>query len=251
MDFKDKVVLITGASRGIGAATAIAFAKKGANVVVNYFVSDIEPDADVNAKKICDSIEILGQKSIMVEADISKEDQVKKLIEAGLKYFNKIDILINNAGVVFDESYEKITIERWNRTVETDLLAHFFTIKNIIPCLSDSGRIVNVSSTNAINNFSVESIAYDTAKAGVIVLTKDFAQILAPRNILVNAVAPGWVNTDMIKDLPKDFVEEETEDIWLKRFAEPEEIANFILFLSSSENTYITGQVMIIDGGHK
>jgi NAD(P)-dependent dehydrogenase (short-subunit alcohol dehydrogenase family) len=111
MQFKDKVVLITGASRGIGAATALAFAKEGANVIVDYFVSDIEPDADINAKKICDAIESLGQKSIMIEADVSKEEQVKKLIEGGVAQFGKIDILINNAGIVFDEDHKKITLE--------------------------------------------------------------------------------------------------------------------------------------------
>jgi 3-oxoacyl-[acyl-carrier protein] reductase len=251
MQFKDKVVLITGASRGIGAATALAFAKEGANIIVDYFVSDIEPDADVNAKKICETIESFGQKAIMIEADISKEDQVKKLIEVGMAQFGKIDILVNNAGVVFDEGYEKITLEHWNRTLDTDLLAHFLTIKNVISCLSEGGRIVNISSTNGINNFSNESMAYDSAKAGAIVLTKNFAQILAPKNILVNAIAPGWVNTDMNKDLPNDFVKTETEDIWLKRFAEPEEIAELAMFLASDKNTYLTGQVIMIDGGHK
>ena len=251
MQFKDKVVLITGASRGIGAATALAFAKEGANVIVDYFVSDIEPDADINAKKICDAIESLGQKSIMIEADVSKEEQVKKLIEGGVAQFGKIDILINNAGIVFDEDHKKITLEHWNRTLDTDLLAHFFTIRNIIPYLSDGGRIINISSTNAINNFSNESIAYDSAKAGVIVLTKNFAQILASRNILVNAIGPGWVNTDMNKDLPKDYAEDETKDIWLRRFAEPEEISELIMFLASDKNTYLTGQVIMIDGGHK
>ncbi len=242
MDFKNKVVLITGASRGIGRATALAFAKAGANVVVNYFQA--EP------KDVIEKIKEIGSVVIGVKADISQEDQVKNLIAETISKFGRIDILVNNAGIAFDESYEDKTVEKWSRTLNVNLVGQFLTIKHAIPFLSDGAKIVNVSSTNAINAFSPEAMDYDASKAGVIVLTKDFAKILADKKILVNAIAPGWVNTDMNKDLPADFVESETDKIWLKRFAEPEEISHLVMFLSSDLNTFITGQVFIIDGGH-
>lgn len=242
MDFKNKVVLITGASRGIGRATALAFAKGGANVIVNYFQSKPE--------EIVKKIEENGSIAITVKADISQEDQVKNLIAEVVNKFGRIDILVNNAGIVFDESYEDKTVERWNRTLNVNLVGQFLMIKHAIPFLSEGAKIINISSTNAINAFSPEAMDYDASKAGVIVLTKDFAKILANKKILVNAIAPGWVNTDMNKDLPADFVESETDKIWLKRFAEPEEISRLVMFLASDLNTFITGQVFIIDGGH-
>lgn len=242
MDFKNKVVLITGASRGIGRATALAFAKAGANVVLNYFQSKPE--------EIVKKIEENGSIAITVKADISQEDQVKNLIAEVINKFGRIDILVNNAGIVFDESYEDKTVERWNRTLNVNLVGQFLMMKHAIPFLSEGAKIVNISSTNAINAFSPESMDYDASKAGVIVLTKDFAKILADKKILVNVIAPGWVNTDMNKDLPEDFVKSETEKIWLKRFAEPEEISRLVMFLASDLNTFITGQVFIIDGGH-
>lgn len=249
MEFKDKVVLITGASRGIGAATALAFAQKGAKVIVDYFVSEIEPDAEENAKKIIETIKTMGQEAIMIEADVRNEEQVKNIINKSVDSFGKIDILVNNAGIVFDENYESKTIEHWNNTLNTNLIGQFLTIKYANPHMPKGSKIINISSTNALNAFSPDSIDYDTSKAGIITLTKDFALRLAP-NILVNAIAPGWVNTDMNKDLPKEFVEQETQKIWLKRFAEPEEISKFIMFLASDNNTFITGQTLIIDGGY-
>ncbi len=247
MTFKDKVVLVTGASRGIGAATALAFAKEGANVILNYFKT--EPLSVL--EQLGGTDQERESKAIAVQADISKEEEVKNLIAKTVKEFGRIDILVNNAGIVFDESYEDKTVEHWNQTLNTNLVGQFLTIKHAIPFMPNGSKIINISSTNALNNFSTEAMDYDASKAGIIILTKDFAQVLAPKNILVNAIAPGWVNTDMNKDLPKDYIEEETEDIWLKRFAEPEEIAELAMFLASDKNTYLTGQVIMIDGGHK
>ncbi len=248
--FKDKVVLITGASRGIGKATALAFAKEGAKVVIDYFISDIEPDAELNAKNVVKEIESMEQKAIMFQADIRDEIQVKNLINETIKTFGKIDILINNAGVVFDENYENKTVEHWTQTLNTNLVGQFLMIKNAVPFLPEGAKIINISSSNATTCFSTDAIDYDASKAGIMVMTKDFAQILAPKKIFVNAILPCWVNTDMNKNLPLDFVKEETEKIWLKRFAEPEEISKLILFLASDDNTYITGSLITIDGGH-
>ena len=126
---------------------------------------------------------------------------------------------------------------------------HFFNVINNSKGLFFRGKIINISSTNAINSFSPDAIDYDASKAGVITLTKDFAKELAPK-IQVNAIAPGWVDTDMNRDLPKEFVEDETRKIYLKRFALPEEIAKAILFFASDEASYITGSILVVDGGH-
>lgn len=248
--FKDKVVLITGASRGIGRATALAFAKEGAKVIIDYFVSNIEPDAESNALNIIKEIESMGQKAIMFQADVRDEIQVKNLINETIKTFGKIDILINNAGIVFDEEYIDKTVEHWNNTLSTNLIGQFLTIKYANKYMPEGSKIINMSSTNATTCFDINAIDYDASKAGVMVMTKDFAQILAPKKIFVNAILPCWVNTDMNKDLPLDFVKKETEKIWLKRFAEPEEISKLILFLTSDDNTYITGSLITFDGGH-
>jgi len=244
MKFQDKVVLITGASRGIGRATALAFAREGAKVIINYFNNEAE------ALDVVKKVELIGGKALMFQADIREEEQVKNIINKSMEIFGKIDILLNNAGIVFDESYNNKTVEHWHDTINTNLIGQFLMIKHIIPVLSDGGKIINISSTNATTSFSIDAIDYDASKAGVIVMTKDFAQILSSRNILVNSILPGWVNTDMNKDLPLEFVKNETDKIWLKRFAEPEEISKLILFLASDDNTYITGSAITIDGGH-
>ncbi len=252
MIFKNKVVLITGSSRGIGKATALTFAKEGAKVVVDYFVSDIEPDAESNAKKVVEEIESVGSEAIAIEADVSDEEHVKNLVSKTIKHFGKIDILINNAGIVFDLSFEERTAKHWKDTLNVDLIGYFLCAKYVIPHMkkAGSGRIINITSTNAVNAFSIESIDYDSAKAGVNVLTRNLAKELAPHNILVNAVAPGWVNTHMNKNLPSDFVKKETKKIYLKRFAEPAEIADAISFLASDKANYITGTILKVDGGY-
>lgn len=251
MQFKDKVVLITGSSRGIGKATALTFAKEGANVVVDYFVSDVEPDAESNARKVVEEIQSIGSKAIAIEADVSNEEHVKNLVSKAIEYFGKIDILVNNAGIVFDLPFEERTVKHWKDTLNVDLIGCFICAKHVVPHMKKNGggRIINISSTNALNNFFIESLDYDSAKAGVIVLTRNLAKELAPHNILVNAVAPGWVNTPMNEDLPDDVVKEETDKIYIKRFAEPVEIANAVSFLASEKASYITGTTLKVDGG--
>lgn len=251
MKLKNKVALITGASRGIGRATALLFAKEGANIILDYHVSDYEPRALENANKVVKEIEKLGTNIIKIEADVSNELDVKKMINIAIKKFGRIDILVNNAGVVFDIPITKRSLEQWRRTIDTNLLGTYLCSKYVSQYMlkNNYGKIVNMSSTNAINNFSPESVDYDASKAGIITLTKDFAKALAPK-IQVNAIAPGWVDTDMNKDLPKSFIKEETNKIYLKRFAKPEEIAKAILFLASSDADYITGSVLVVDGGH-
>jgi 3-oxoacyl-[acyl-carrier protein] reductase len=249
MKLKDKVALITGSSRGIGRATALLFAKEGAKIVLDYHVSEVEPDALNNVQSVMDDIERLGVEAIKIEADISDEDQVKKMVDQAISKFGRIDILVNNAGVVFDVPFKERTVEQWKRTLDVNLIGTFLCSKYASRHMSKGARIVNISSTNGIDSVNPESVDYNASKAGVVMLTRDLAKELAP-NILVNSVAPGWVNTSMNKNLPKDFIEEEMGKIYLKRFAEPAEIAKVVLFFASEDAGYITGSTLRVDGGY-
>src|SRR3989338_4410924 len=242
MRFKNKVVLITGSSRGIGRATALEFAKEGANVVINYVKSEKEANSLVN------EIKKIGSNAIAVKCDVSKENEVKEMIEKIIKTFTKIDILVNNAGIVFDVPFRERTVDQWKRTLEVNLIGAFICCKHVVPHMK-KGKIVNVSSNNGISSGGPYSMDYDASKAGLINLTNTLAQELSP-NIKVNSVVPGWINTDMNKDLPKDLIKKETERIYLKRFAKPEEIAKVILFLCSEDASFINGSIIKVDGGY-
>lgn len=243
MKLKGKVAIVTGSSKGIGKATAILFAKEGARVVVNHTNSPSQ------AKAVVEKIQALGSDAITVRCDVSQEKDVELMISETVKKFGKIDILVNNAGIVTDLPFKERTVEHWKRTLEVNLIGTFLCAKHAAPHMGKAGKIINISSTNAIDSFSPEAMDYDSSKAGVIILTRNLAKELAP-NIQVNAVAPGWVDTEMNKDLPESFIKEETEKIYMKRFARPEEIANVILFLASNEASYITGSTIKVDGGH-
>ena len=247
MRFKNKVVIVTGSSRGIGKATALEFAKEGANVVVNFNNSKKEADSVVN------SIKKIGADSIAIKCDVSDEKQVKQMIDKTLKTFGKLDILVNNAGIVFDVPFSKRTIDQWKRTLDVDLIAVYVCSKlaaDVMLKQKEGGRIVNISSINGMNAVSPDSIDYCAAKAGVINLTKSLAMQLAPK-ILVNCVAPGWVDTEMNSKLPKDYVQSETKRISLKRFSNPAEIAKVVLFLASEDSSYVTGSTITVDGGYQ
>jgi 3-oxoacyl-[acyl-carrier protein] reductase len=244
MKLKDKVALITGASRGIGKATALLFAKEGAKVVINYLSSEKE------AISVVDEIKKIGSEAISIKCDVSQEDQVKEMVKKTINTFGKINILINNAGIVYDLPLFKKTVSEWNHTLNINLIGPFLCSKYVSENMikNQSGKIINVSSTNGITTFSPESADYDASKSGLISLTKNLSKELAP-NIQVNCIAPGWVNTEMNKDLPSNFIEDEKSKISLKRFAQPEEIAKSILFLVSEDASYINGAVIQVDGG--
>ncbi len=245
MRFKDKTVLITGSSRGIGRATAIAFAREGAKVVVNYIQNKDAADAVVA------DIKDLGSNAIAIQADVADESDVQRLIEETVKHFGTIDVLVNNAGIVFDIPILEKTIQHWERTLRVNLVGTFLCTKHAIPHMKQRGAsILNISSTNGIDSLSPESADYDASKAGVISLTKNFAQALAP-HIRVNSIAPGWIDTEINKDLPKDLIESETKKIAVGRWGRPEEIAHAVLFLCSEESSYITGSTLVIDGGYQ
>lgn len=244
MDLKNKVVLVTGSSKGIGKSIALLFAQKGARVIVNYSKSEKEANEVLSEiKKTSDGIAI--------KCDVSNEEQVRKMIEKVIQKYGRLDILINNAGIVFDIPLFEKTVEQWNKTLGVNLIGVFLCSKYAVPYIKKqkSGVIINISSTNGINSLSPDSADYDASKAGVISLTKNLASELAP-NIRVNCVAPGWVNTDINKDLPKDYVAKEIENILLKRFGKPEEIGKAVLFLASEDASFITGTTLIIDGGY-
>ncbi|MBL7156425.1 MAG: SDR family oxidoreductase [Candidatus Pacebacteria bacterium] len=245
MKLKNKIALITGASGGIGKATALLFAKEGAKVAVNYFSSENE------AKSVVEEIQKIGSEAIAIKCDVSDENQVKTMVDQVVGRFGSMDILVNNAGIVFDVPFLERTVEQWKKTLDVNLLGTFLCSKYASEPLkkTSNGKIINISSTNAIDCFSPEAMDYDASKAGIIILTRDLAKELAPE-IRVNAIAPGWVDTKMNKDLPQDFIDEEIEDIYLKRFAKPEEIAKAILFLASDDASYITGSILKVDGGH-
>lgn len=244
MQFKNKVVIVTGSSRGIGKATALAFAKEGAKVVVNYASSEKA------ALDVVDKIKQLGTEAVAIKCDVAQENEVKQLIDKTIDKFGKIDVLVNNTGIVFDIPFFEKTVEQWKKTLDVNLIGTFLTCKYAAPYLKKTkGRIVNISSINAINSFSPDSADYDASKAGVISLTKNLAKQLAP-DVLVNSVAPGWVDTDMNKSLPEDYVKEEMEKTYVKRWAKPEEIADAVMFLASNKASFITGSVLVVDGGY-
>lgn len=241
----EKVVLITGSSKGIGKATAIEFAKWGYKVVINC-LTDKE-----NAEKLSNYLkEEYKTETLVIKADVSNEEQVKNMIQEIINKFGRIDVLVNNAGIAIDKEFEDRTVEDWKRTLEVNTIGTFLVSKYASENMmkNKNGKIINVSSTNGINTFFPSSIDYDASKAAVINLTYNLAIQFAPY-INVNAVAPGWVNTEMNKELPKDLIEEETEKIYKKRFGEPEEIAKVICFLASKDPDYINGTVIKVDGG--
>ncbi|MEK7121791.1 MAG: glucose 1-dehydrogenase [Patescibacteria group bacterium] len=246
MRFKDKIVIVTGSSRGIGRATAIAFAREGANVVVNYVKNKKASD------EVVAEIKILGRDAISVQADVASEDDVKRMVKEAVQHFGAIDVLVNNAGIVWDIPIFTKTVEQWERTIRVNLIGTFLCVKYAVPHMKDrtGASILNISSTNGIDSLSPDSADYDTSKAGVISLTKNLSQALAP-NIRVNSVAPGWIDTEINKDLPKEFIESETQKIALKRWGRPEEVAKAVLFLCSEDAGFITGSMLVVDGGYR
>ena len=243
---ESKVVLVTGSSRGIGKAIVMDFDRKGYNVVINYIKEDNQ------AKELKEKLEKEYHiKVLTIRADVSNENEVQKMIDTIINKFGRIDVLVNNAGIAIDKEFEDRTVEDWKRTLSVNLIAPFIVSKYVGNEMLKNkyGRIINISSTNGINAFFPTSIDYDASKAGLINLTHNLAIQFAPY-INVNCVAPGWVNTDMNKELPKDLIEEETNKIYKKRFAEPSEIAKVVTFLASDDADFINDEIIKVDGGY-
>ena len=238
-----KNVLITGASRGLGASIAKIFAKNGDNIIINYNKSF--DSANLLKKELEDKY---NSKVLLVGADISLENEVKNMINIIREEFNSIDILINNAGIAMDSSLEEKSADQFMKVISVNLLGTFLVTK-YATTIMNKGLIINISSTNGIDTGYIESIDYDASKAGVIALTHDFAKYLAPK-IRVNCIAPGWINTDMNKNLFDDFKKDEIQKIGLKKIANCDDIANVVFFLASNNANYINDAVIRVDGGY-
>jgi len=242
MTLKNRVVLITGSSRGIGKATAILSAKAGAKVVVNYRSNKTE--AEKTAK------EIGLDECLLIQADVSKEEEAKKLVDETINKYGRIDVLVNNAGEIVRPGDWKTDIDTWNKTIDTNLRSAWLMIREVAPIMQkqESGSIINLASTVGLLG-SQFVLPYSCSKEGIVALTKSMAKALAP-NIRVNAVAPSNVMTDMTKGAGDELIERMKQNTPLKRIAEPEELAKPILFLASDDASYITGHVLVVDGGY-
>ena len=240
-----KVVLVTGSNRGIGRSTIIEFAKAGLDVVINYCHHREE------AFELKDYVESnFNVRCLVVKCDVSKEDEVIEMINEIVDYFGSLDILVNNASVCRDSLLMDKDIDSFRRILDVNLIGTYLCSKYAAKIMLDngSGSIINVSSTNALDTYYPESCDYDASKAGVISLTHNLAREFSPY-IRVNCVCPGWVNTDMNKELSVEQVHEEEKNILLKRFADPEEIAKVIIFLASNKASYVNDSIIRVDGG--
>jgi 3-oxoacyl-[acyl-carrier protein] reductase len=245
MRLKEQVAIVTGAGQGIGRAIALTLAREGATVVVN----DIDPE---KAEKVAEEVRSEGGQALPVQADVSKAKDVDTLVKKTVDNFKRVDILINNAGVVKLMRLLELTEAEWDRTMSVNVKGQFLCSKTVIPHMikQKRGKIVNIASL-ASHIGAPGMAAYGASKGGVVQLTKATAVEVGKYNIMVNAVSPGLTMTELIKSAVKDrpdFIEG-MDRIPLRRAAEPEDIANVVLFLASSESDYITGQVIVVDGG--
>ncbi len=241
---KGKVALVTGGSRGIGKAIALSLAKNGANVVVNYSGNEEA------AQKVVEEITALGVKAIAYKANVSSSDEVAALVKNTVDEFGSIDILVNNAGITRDGLLLRMKDADWDAVIDTNLKGVFNCIKAAAKFMTRqrNGRIINISSVvGQIGNPG--QMNYVAAKAGVLGLTKTAAKELASRNITVNAIAPGFIETDMTNELNEQIRNSMLTNIPLQSFGQPEDIANAVVFLATDASRYITGQTINVDGG--
>ncbi len=241
---KERTVLVTGASRGIGRAAAMALAEAGADVAVNYCHS---LDA---ANAACRQARSLGVRSRCYRADVAKPDEVQRMVEDVIEDFGKIDILVNNAGITRDKSLLKMSPEMWDEVIETNLRGPAFVARTVLPGMIAAGwgRIINISSiVGQTGNFGQTN--YAAAKGGLIAFTKSLARETARKGVTVNAVAPGFIETDMTSDMPHEALQSVKVATPLGRLGRPEEVAAAILFLALPAASYVTGQVISVNGG--
>ncbi len=239
-----KVALVTGASRGIGAAIAVRLAAEGAAVAVNY-AGNLDA-----AEGVVGTIRDAGGTALSMQADVSDTSQCTDLVNRCITELGGLDVIVNNAGITRDGLVVRMSDEDWDAVLDTDLRSAFATVRAATRHLMKqrSGSIVNVASVIGLVGNAGQA-NYAAAKAGLIGLTKSLAKELAPRNIRVNAVAPGFIETDMTSTLGEDMRQTVLEEIALKRLGAPEDVASVVAFLASEESSYITGQVIAVDGG--
>jgi len=237
-----KTAFVTGASRGIGKAIAIALAKEGADVIINF------ANSSQKAAEVIEKIKKLGSRSIALKADISNFNEVTRMTDIIREKFKTIDILVNNAGIIRDRTLKNMSLEEWHAVINTNLNGTFYVTKLILPFMKENGRIISIASiVGQYGNFGQSN--YAASKAGIIGLSKSLAKELGKKKITVNVIAPGFVKTDIIKNMPflkKKIVNYMTS---LKEQGNPDDIANAVVFLASERARYVTGTVLNVDGG--
>ncbi|WP_042471854.1 3-oxoacyl-[acyl-carrier-protein] reductase [Bacillus ndiopicus] len=244
MTLQNKTAVVTGASRGIGQAIALELAKQGAKVVVNYSGSE------ARALQVVEQIQAAGGEAIAVQANVADAESVTQLMNKALETFGSIDILVNNAGITRDNLLMRMKEDEWDDVMNTNLKGVFLCTKAVTRQMMKqrSGRIINISSIVGVSGNAGQA-NYVAAKAGVIGLTKTTAKELASRNILVNAIAPGFITTDMTDELSEELKQAMLAQIPLAKLGQPEDIAKAVAFFASDASSYITGQTLHIDGG--
>lgn len=241
---KKRVVLVTGASRGIGAAISLAFGRSGDIVIVNYLTG-----AD-SAQRVADEIKAGGGEAVAIQADVSKSDQATKMVDEVTQKFGSLDVLVNNAGMAKGGLLMLLDEKDWDAVIDSNLKGVFNCCKAASRQMMSqrSGVIINMSSMSGITGLAGQS-DYSASKGGVIAFTKALSKELAQFGIRVNSVAPGIIETDMTAELPKPLKDKFLDIIPLKRFGRPDEVAGVVRFLASNEATYITGENVIVSGG--
>lgn len=239
-----KVVFVTGGSRGIGKAIALKYAQNGYNVVINY-VSD-----KTNVEELKKKFEELNVECLIEKADVSKSEEVEQIVKKTIEKFKKIDVLINNAGITRDGLLMRMKEEDFDKVIEINLKGTFLVTKAVIPYMlkKRDGKIINLASVVGVTG-NAGQCNYSASKAGIIGFTKSIAKELASRNIRANAIAPGFIDTDMTSVLSDEVKDSINAQIPMKRMGTAQEIANVAYFLGCEESSYITGQVINIDGG--
>jgi 3-oxoacyl-[acyl-carrier protein] reductase len=244
VDLSGSTAIVTGGGQGIGASIAGALTGSGASVVVNYF-----KDRDGrNLKRAKETAESLGEAASFMEADVRAPEAARVLFDRVIERFGRVDILINNAGIIRDRTVRKMSNDEWQQVIDTNLTGTFNLCREAARRMAEGGRIVNISSISGRIGFFGQA-NYAASKAGIVGLTRTLSRELAGRRIRVNAVAPGLVLTEMGLTTPQDVRDRMLESIPMGRFAEPEEIAGVVLFLCSDLSSYVTGQVIHVNGG--
>ena len=239
---KGKIAVVTGGSRGIGAAIAKEFGRQGATVVINY------NDNHELAQLVVEEINAMGSPAIALQADISEAEPTKDFIEEVLDKFGRIDVLVNNAGITRDRSFKKMSFEEWHKVIDTNLSSAFNTCKIALPAMLEQkyGRIINISSVIGQSG-GFGQTNYAAAKAGLIGLTKSLALETARGGVTVNAICPGFIATEMVAEMPENVREAIIAQIPMKKLGEPADVAKGVMFLCESE--YMTGQCLNLNGG--
>jgi 3-oxoacyl-[acyl-carrier protein] reductase len=244
IDLKGKTAIVTGGSLGIGTAIATKLASLGANVAINYRKHDTE------AKAVIEACEKLGVKGLAVKADVSSFDDAQKMVSQVCEQLGGLQILVCNAGINWDGVSWKMTEEQWDKVIEVNLKGYFNYCRAAIPVFRDQayGKIVNVTSINGIRGKFGQS-NYAASKGGIIGFTKTLARELGGKNINVNAVAPGLIETEMVAQMPDEAKQKSLQEIVMGRLGQPEEVANVVAFFASDISRHVTGQVLNVDGG--